>query len=151
MRDMSRNKGKGFIPFDNLVHRNVYSVVSRNLVCGVWDETCGGFIGIREKFGDAYLFTEYEYSVSETFGTARAVKDLGLKIDEDVPLVSTVRVFDNSNGRAVIFVNSNLAEEKGWRYVDDSTPVEDLSYIMSEANVELFNILKPLDDSLRRI
>jgi hypothetical protein len=47
-----------FLTRDQLERGAVYEVRSRNLIAGVYDGE-QGFIGIREKFGDEYLFTEY--------------------------------------------------------------------------------------------
>lgn len=43
---------------NDLIKGGIYEVRSRNLSLAVYDGK-GGFIGIREKFGDRYLFTEY--------------------------------------------------------------------------------------------
>lgn len=70
-----------------LLPRRVYELRSRNLVLGVWDPTACGFVGIREKFGNEFLDTEYHWDVSDTFGTARPVHLLtDLVIPEDIPL-----------------------------------------------------------------
>lgn len=61
-----------------LVARNVYRLRSRNLAYGVYDGD-GGFIGIREKFGDHYLDTEY------LGATAVALECVG-RIDEPIQL-----------------------------------------------------------------
>jgi len=47
-----------FLTKDQLVKGGVYAIRSRNLIVGVYngDE---GFIGVREKMGARYLFTEY--------------------------------------------------------------------------------------------
>jgi hypothetical protein len=55
---------------------HLYRLRSRNLPYGVYDGK-GGFTGIREKFGDLYLFTEYDHSTGEPYGTATALEDLG--------------------------------------------------------------------------
>jgi hypothetical protein len=39
--------------------RGVYRLRSRNLTFGVYSKRSDGFTGIREKFGDRSLFTEY--------------------------------------------------------------------------------------------
>ena len=46
-----------------------YKLHSRNLAIGVYDGN-EGFIGIREKFGPRYLFTEYHWDQGPPFGTA---------------------------------------------------------------------------------
>lgn len=45
-----------------------YRVNSRNLTVAVFDGK-DGFVGIREKWGDEYLFTEYHYDTGSPFGT----------------------------------------------------------------------------------
>lgn len=55
------------------VHGGVYAIRSRNLSFGVWNSNTLGFVGIREKFGSEYLFTEYHYDTGGSFGTARPV------------------------------------------------------------------------------
>lgn len=52
----------------NLVTRGIYRIHSRNLDVGVYDGN-EGFIGIREKFGATYLFTEYAWEQGPPFGT----------------------------------------------------------------------------------
>jgi hypothetical protein len=39
-------------------NRFAYRISSRNLSIGVFNLKTSGFIGIREKFGDQYLFTD---------------------------------------------------------------------------------------------
>lgn len=52
------------------VKRGVYRINSRNLTVGVYDGD-EGFIGIREKFGSKFLFTEYHWDQGPPFGTVR--------------------------------------------------------------------------------
>lgn len=72
-----------FIDDSELVDRRVYQIRSRNLVIGAWSASESGFVGIREKLGSRYLFTEYARSHG---GTARAETDLGFDIPEQIPL-----------------------------------------------------------------
>lgn len=58
------------IPMSECVERGVYRIYSRNLLVGVYDGK-GGFIGIRQKFGHRYLFTEYHWEHDPHFGTVR--------------------------------------------------------------------------------
>lgn len=62
------------IPLDELEHGRVYKVRSRNLVVGVWNAPSRGFLGIREKFGNRFLFQEFHYDNGPPFGTAWAVQ-----------------------------------------------------------------------------
>jgi hypothetical protein len=54
----------------SLVTRGIYQIHSRNLDIAVYDGR-EGFIGIREKFGSTYLFTEYAWEQGPPFGTVR--------------------------------------------------------------------------------
>lgn len=74
------------IPMDQLIHRRVYKLYSRNLVVGVWNEDVKGFAGIREKFGDRFIFTEYHWDNGAPNGTAHGIEDLGIDVPEDVQL-----------------------------------------------------------------
>lgn len=65
-----------------LFDRGVYRIRSRNLPYGVYRAATRGFIGIREKMGSVYLFEEYEWDASTTYGTARALDYMGQLPDE---------------------------------------------------------------------
>lgn len=58
-------------------HRYLYRLKSRNLLFGVFNESTNGFVGIREKFGDRYLFQEYHWDTGPPFGTVHPVEELG--------------------------------------------------------------------------
>ena len=60
---------KKYIPIPECVNGGFYRIDSRNLSFGVYSEKTKGFVGIREKFGDEYLFTEYHYDTGPPFGT----------------------------------------------------------------------------------
>ena len=49
--------------------RRLYRIYSRNLRFGTFRKETGGFIGIREKWGDLYLFEEYHWDNGPPFGT----------------------------------------------------------------------------------
>jgi hypothetical protein len=61
----------------------LYKVDARNFTYAVYDGD-GGFIGIRQKFGDAYLFTELDYEIDEKYGTVTIEEDTGIKFDGEV-------------------------------------------------------------------
>lgn len=63
------NIKRDYIPIDQCVNRGVYRIHSRNLSVGVYCPESQGFVGIREKFGTRYLFTEYHYDTGASFGT----------------------------------------------------------------------------------
>jgi len=58
---------------------------SRNLSYGIYNEKTKGFIGIRNKFRQDYLFTEYHYDNGPPFGTVFPKKELG-KIPDNLEL-----------------------------------------------------------------
>jgi hypothetical protein len=66
------------IALDDCKERHVYTLKSRNLSLGVCVTKNGekGFIGIRYKLGDRYLFNELHYDACNRFGTARPIEDV---------------------------------------------------------------------------
>ena len=60
-----------YIPLDDCKHGGLYRVSARNFDLGVYDEATHGFIGIRHKFGELYLFTEFHWDTGEPYGTAK--------------------------------------------------------------------------------
>ena len=62
------------IPIDECKHGYLYRIFSRNLTFGVYDERCNGFIGIRNKFGSDYLFTEFHWDLG--YGTVNPKEEL---------------------------------------------------------------------------
>ena len=75
-----------FIPEEDLIHRRLYRTRSRNLIIGAWDQDKRGFIGLREKFGSHYPFTEYHRNADPHLGTAQAVTDLDLDVPMDIQM-----------------------------------------------------------------
>jgi hypothetical protein len=57
------------IPLTECKHGYLYRISSRNLAFGVFNENSQGFVGIREKFGNRYLFTEFHWDTGAPFGT----------------------------------------------------------------------------------
>jgi hypothetical protein len=89
-----------------LVYRNVYRLRSRNLAFGVYDGD-RGFIGIREKFGDRYLATEY------LGATAVALESKG-RIDEPTKVCESLGVKCQVCGEDTSFEES----ARGWVCAD---------------------------------
>jgi hypothetical protein len=73
------------IPANELVERRLYRVHARNFNVAVYDGH-DGFIGIREKFGNVYLFTEFEWETGAPYGTVQALEDLGRDVPWLIPL-----------------------------------------------------------------
>jgi len=78
-----------YIKIEDCKNRYTYEINSRNLSYGVFDQNDGGFIGIREKFGDTYLFREYHWDLgANNFGTVQPLKEIeilpdSIKLDEN--------------------------------------------------------------------
>lgn len=66
-----------YIPLDDCVDGMLYRLSSRNLTVGVFHKETKGFIGIREKFGDLYLFTEFHWDTGPPFGTVLPKEAIG--------------------------------------------------------------------------
>ena len=129
------------IPLAALIHKRIYRIHSRNLIVGVWNEETNGFIGIRNKFGNDYLFTEYEYDTNGKYGTAWAIELVDAKLSDNVLLAETLGT--KSGTRWVKFTSPISSGGRGWVYVDDDSNVEDTNSIISLPNTELLDILKP--------
>lgn len=75
---------------DQLVTGAIYEVQSRNLAAGAYDGN-EGFIGIRTKFDDEYLFTEYlcreQGGTQIPFDTVQVIRQIGTVPDE-IPLLT---------------------------------------------------------------
>jgi hypothetical protein len=72
---------------------HIYKIYARNFKIGVFDGS-DGFIGIREKFGSRYLFTEYHWDTGEPHGTVKPIEDIGELPSEIEPLNSNKLLFD---------------------------------------------------------
>lgn len=80
------------IPMRDCIKGRVYKLLCRNLSFGMYDGD-GGFRGIRSKFGELYLFTEYHYD--NGYGTVRAMLDTGIATSD---VISDADLFKLLNG-----------------------------------------------------
>lgn len=71
-----------YIPLDDCKDRHLYIISARNFRLGVFCRDKQGFIGIREKFGNRYLFTEYHWDTGEPHGTVCPRKEVGTIPDD---------------------------------------------------------------------
>lgn len=85
------------IDMDALEDRRVYRIRSRNLLVGAWRAEVKGFIGIREKFGSEYLFTEYHHDADPHVGTVSAMEPLDVVVPEEIELVEGFSVCKTCN------------------------------------------------------
>lgn len=84
------------IPLDQCKHGGLYKISSRNLDLGVFDAEARGFIGIREKFGYLYLFTEYHWDIGPPFGTVHPIEfleDCPVLVEEQVETIADAEYF----------------------------------------------------------
>ena len=67
-------QAKEWIPLKDCVQGGLYKIDSRNLDIGIFNKESEEFIGIRTKFGDRYLFTEYHWDTGAPYGTVKPVE-----------------------------------------------------------------------------
>ncbi len=63
-----------YISLSDCKHGWLYEIMSRNLTMGVFRKDRNGFVGIREKLGDVYLFVENHWDTGAPFGTVKPLK-----------------------------------------------------------------------------
>lgn len=122
--------------------RFAYRISSRNLSIGVFNLKTSGFIGIREKFGDQYLFTEYHYDTGAPFGTVTPKEKL-IKLPDDIELCERFATKDKITGREVSFDKPISDGGKGWYYLDTGESDEKIEP-SSRSNKKLFDWIKNL-------
>lgn len=79
-----------YIPLSDCRHGWLYKIKSRNLIMGVFCEDKKGFVGIREKFDQRFLFVEYHWDTGPPFGTVKPLECLEpcpiQNLDEDIEI-----------------------------------------------------------------
>lgn len=117
----------------------LYRLLSRNLRCGVFDGAIG-FIGIRTKFSDRFLFTEYHWDVGPANGgTARPMNEV-CKLPDDILPVEDLGTVDMLTMRHVAFDKPINQGGRGWFFID-SNEADDCIRPMTDANIKLFQFL----------
>lgn len=87
-----------------LVHGHVYIIQGDNLKLGAYNQDTRGFVGVRRKFGNPYLVTEYTVSV---------LRDTNEVIPENIVIKHDLGAKDIMTKRPVEHV-----EGRGWRFID---------------------------------
>lgn len=133
-----------YIPLEQCQSRHIYNLQSRNLLVGVFDADAQGFIGIREKFGNRYLFTEYHYDTGSPHGTVRPFEDCG-------ELDHRIRLWERYPGSICFYCgipvewqwqNSNdPALRRSWWH-ETATDCDDLIPMSMGTYTPLFNALE---------
>jgi hypothetical protein len=131
-----------YIPLDQCKDRFLYQINSRNLSYGVYNEENKGFVGIRNKFGEDYLFTEYHYNNGMPHGTVFPKKEL-TKIPDDLSIKVQLGTIDEKSKRPVQFDYFKTISEggKGWFYTDTGESDKNIRPLAIE-NDKLFEYLK---------
>lgn len=125
------------IPLDQCQKGSLYRIDSRNLAFGVFDGV-DGFIGIREKFGSRYLFSEYHYDTGAPYGTVKPLELLEICPLSDIR--ETIGTFDGVTKRPVKFDTPIKDGGKGWYFEDTGEASESINPYSRE-NKDLFQYL----------
>jgi len=134
-------RDKGNIPnLDQCIKGRVYKIHCRNLAYGVYDGK-GGFIGIREKFNQRYLFTEYHWDFSEHYGTVGEAIDLTIDLPNDIPLETYLETIDEVSKRPVSFDRPVKEGGRGWFFTDTNEENQEIRPIALH-NDKLFQFLE---------
>lgn len=136
-----------FIPLEQCVNGRLYRIESRNLAVGVFVEKRSGFIGIREKFGSEYLFTEYHWDTGSPFGTVRPIELLDDKLPEGMSLDESLDDVDGVTGRPVAFDKPVAEGGRGWYFRDTGEAGADIK-AQTVPNEKLFDFLDAIETRL---
>jgi hypothetical protein len=124
----------------DMVERGVYRIHSRNLSVGVWDGV-GGFIGIREKFGDEYLFREFHWENGPPYGTVKPLEFL-TTLPEDIEIRENTDSFCHKCRQPVY----HDSDKHQWFHTDNTQDGICLELRPCCATYQpLFDFLEPLD------
>ena len=124
-----------YIALDDCSHRWLYLVKCRNFQLGVFNKDFDCFIGIREKFGNEFLFPEYHWDTGEPFGTAQPYGPLE-ELPSDIEINTSLGIKDENTGEFVVFVKNS-----GWKFVRTGGYSTNITPV-SVPNDKLFNWLK---------
>lgn len=128
------------LPLDECKDRFFYRIHSRNLDFGVFKMADKGFVGIREKFGLHYLFTEYHFDIGPPHGTVKPYEELE-QLPDDMSLEETLGTIDLGTKRPVAFDKPVKEGGRGWYFTDTNESSQEIIPASVE-NKKLFNWLK---------
>lgn len=105
-----------YLPPAECKRGHVYRLSSRNLAFGVFaPEKENGFIGIRDKFGSRYLFTEHHWDNGAPYGTAKPLEDMGPLKDPHIALLDTLPTACGYCGERLEFKRD--LEDAHWEHI----------------------------------
>lgn len=129
---------ENYIPLTECEARVVYKVVSRNLTYAVYNGK-NGFIGIREKWGSKYLFTEYHWDQGAPYGTVCPQERVEF-LPDDIQLRERMPTVDQRSNREVEFDAPVVDGGLGWYFIDTGEPSTEI--------IPVSSTYKPLYDYL---
>jgi hypothetical protein len=141
------------IPMTDCIKGKVYRIKCRNLSFGVYDGN-GGFIGIREKMGNVFLFTEFHWDQGPPYGTVHSVEELTIEIPTDILIQESLGVFDPDTKRYIEFrpEEQRLTTDQGpgtskgkWYFVGTNEECESHLHSHWVPNTKLFMFLKEVE------
>ena len=118
----------------------IYELHSRNLQCGVFVKAKAGFIGIREKYGERFVFMERHWNTGAPFGTAKPLRRIGV-VPKSIPLQECLGTMDKTTKRRVEPVGEY---DKGWCFVDTGKASKKIKPFAIH-NDELFRFLQGVE------
>jgi hypothetical protein len=131
------------IPLNECRHGYTYRIRSRNLTVGVFDSEKSGFVGIREKFGSRYLFTEFHRDTGAPYGTVSPNAEI-----EKCPLEDIRESFGTVCSECKVPVDWKPNDPKdgfGKWYHAAETPCKEAT-ANGVSNVALYDYLKKVTD-----
>ena len=123
---------------EDLIVGRIYKLESRNLSYGVWNGK-GGFVGIRTKYQDHFLDTEYHWDMNSNWGTVSMAKDTQIDVPDGIPLDETINIFDYLTNRPIFYKNPDC----GWVFADTEESNYNIRPV-SQKNIALFNFWKSI-------
>ncbi|RDJ35156.1 MAG: hypothetical protein DWQ19_10000 [Crenarchaeota archaeon] len=128
-------KDMSYLSIEQCKDRHLYRIFSRNLVIGVFNSVNDGFIGIRYKFGEEYLDTEYHWDAG---GTVKPQEEIGI-LPDDILVAEDLGTIESKTGKAL-----DWSPEKKWFFVEtgESLVFDRDNFPTSKPNDKLFNYLK---------
>jgi hypothetical protein len=129
---------KDYIKLADCKKGHLYKIHSRNLSLGVYDGK-EGFIGVREKFNDLFLFTEFHFDQGPPYGTVFPKEDLG-PIPDGIQPQENFDTYDKVTGRKVEFDIPVSQGGRGWYFTDTGVGSTDIRPLTA-TNKDLFNYL----------
>jgi hypothetical protein len=125
---------------EELIKGRIYKLECRNLLCGVWNGV-NAFIGIRHKWGDEFLDTEYHWDFDDHYGTVENAEDTNHDIPKDFVLDTDLGIKDNITGEWIERKWDENNKFVGWYYIEDNEIATNVRPV-GIPNKELFNYLK---------